>query len=279
LNAKHVVQTCILSKRYEHLWKHIPTLILQASTFPTLKQFSKFVFKILILHDTSTALLALDLHRPGSIEAYLLQKILKYVCSHNTLELGISVCADSALIFSYVSSCQFLTSLKLSVYPKGRYDNEKTVFPKSLNLSVLTNLVLMSFAFSSDGNDYAEPFSAFGRLNSLVIRECTVKDARILNILSETLVNFAMHNKSSAFAKIELSAPSLCTFTFTGIPYQKICGSGFSSVKRVNITADPHLHWGDPPTVLLSWLQGLVNVNSLTFSSTTLQVHWHVPRL
>ncbi|RHN61703.1 putative F-box domain, leucine-rich repeat domain, L domain-containing protein [Medicago truncatula] len=185
LNAKHVVQTCILSKRYEHLWKHIPTLILQASTFATLKQFSKFVSKILTLRDTSTALLALDLHRPG-----------------------ISVCADSALIFPHVSSCQFLTSLKLLVYHRGLYyNNQKTVFPKALNLPVLTNLDLTSFAFSSDGNDYAEPFSAFGRLNSLAVRDCTVKDARILNISSETLVNLDTHSKSSDFAKIELSTP------------------------------------------------------------------------
>lgn len=280
LNAKHVVQTCILSKRYEHLWKHIPTLILQASTFPTLKQFSKFVSKILTLRDTSTALLALDLHRPGLIEPYLLKKILKYVRSYNTLELGISVCADSALIFPHVSSCQFLTSLKLLVYHRGRYyNNQKTVFPKALNLPVLTNLDLTSFAFSSDGNDYAEPFSAFGRLNSLAIHDCTVKDARILNISSETLVNLDTHSKSSDFAKIELSTPSLCTLTFTGSPDQQICGSGLSSVKHVNIAADIHFHWEEPPMVLLSWLQGLANAKSLTFSSTTLQVHWHVPRL
>ncbi|AES88465.1 hypothetical protein MTR_4g055460 [Medicago truncatula] len=81
-----------------------------------------------------------------------------------------------------------------------------------------------------------------------------------------------MHNDSSDFAKIELSGPSLCTFTFTGIPDQKICGSGLSSVKHVNIAANIHLHWDEPPMVLLIWLLGLANVKSLTFSSNTLQI-------
>ncbi|RHN81476.1 putative F-box domain, leucine-rich repeat domain, L domain-containing protein [Medicago truncatula] len=228
LNSKHTVQTCILSKRWKLMWKRIPTLILDSSNFPTVKHFSIFVSKILTLRDTSTALHALDLHRHGSIEPQLLKKVLDCVYSHNThlQQLGISLHGETCLILRGISSCCALTSLKLSLYSRGSYNFDTTLFPKSLNLPALTSLDLTNFAFCGDENGRAEPFLTFTRLNSLVISSCTVKDAQILRISSETLVNLAMHNISSSFTKIELSAPSLCAFTINGSLDQKICGSG-----------------------------------------------------
>jgi hypothetical protein len=109
-------------------------------------------------------------------------------------------------------------------------------------------------------------------LNSLVISSCEVKDAQILNISSETLVNLALHDNLLDFAKIELSAPSLCTFTFTGGLLQKIYGSSLSSIKQVDIDAQEVLYSEDSAMVLLSLLQDLANVESLAVTSTTLQV-------
>jgi hypothetical protein len=281
LNTKHVVRTCVLSTRWKHLWKRTPALTLYASRFSISKQFPIIVSKILTLRDTSTALHALDLDCGGVIEPPLLRKILNYICSHTThlQELGISVTGDTDLVMSCVSSCRALTSLKLSLYPRGRYNSTKTLFPNFLNLPALTSLDLTSFTFCGGENGCAEPFLAFTRLNSLVIDRCTVKDGQTLNISSETLVNLAMHHNSPDFDKIELYSPSLCTFTFTGSPYQQICGGGLSSVKQVNIDAKHFLTWEKLSMVLLSWLTDFTNVKSLTVSSITLQVHWHVLRL
>ncbi|XP_045826043.1 F-box/LRR-repeat protein At4g14103-like isoform X1 [Trifolium pratense] len=283
LNTKHVVRTCVLSKRWKHLWKRIPTLILHASRFSTVKQFSVYVSKILTLRDSSSSLNVLDLDRHGDIEPLLLKKILNYVCSHSSHleELGISVNGDSSLIMSCVSSCRALTSLMLSVYPRGGIfgSNYETLFPKSLNLPALTSLDLTNFVFCGDENGCAEPFSAFTKLNSLVLSSCTGRDAQVLNISSETLVNLALHYNSSEFPKIELSAPSLCTFTFTGTPRQKICGSGLSSVKQVNISADIISRCDAAPMILLSWLLDLANVKSLTVTSTALWMLSLVPDL
>ncbi|CAJ2678323.1 unnamed protein product [Trifolium pratense] len=255
LNTKHVVRTCVLSKRWKHLWKRIPTLILHASRFSTVKQFSVFVSKILTLRDSSSSLNVLDLDPHGDIEPLLLKKILNYVCSHSSHleELGISVNGDSSLIMSCVSSCRALTSLMLSVYPRGGIfgSNYETLFPKSLNLPALTSLDLTNFVFCGS----------------------------VLNISSETLVNLALHYNSSEFPKIELSAPSLCTFTFTGTPRQKICGSGLSSVKQVNISADIISRCDAAPMILLSWLLDLANVKSLTVTSTALWMLSLVPDL
>jgi len=296
LNSKHAVQTCVLSTRWKHLWKRIPTLILHSSNFSTVKKFAIFVSNILTLRDSSTSLHALNLDRRGDIEPQLLKKILNYICcSHNTHlhELGISLCRGSDLILNCVSSCHALTSLKLSLSPSSSrryFTSEERLFPKSLNLPLLTNLDLTNLVFCGGESGCADPFLAFPKLNSLVIRCCKIKYAQILNISSETLVNLAIHyplekeklsyhDTSSKFAKIELSTPSLCTFTFIGSLIQKICGSGLSSVKQVNID-DSHQFYASAGNglILLSWLLDFANVESFRVTSTTLQVNCHVFR-
>jgi len=279
LDTKHAVQSCVLSTRWRHLWKSIPTLTLYASSFSTPKRFAIFVSKVLTLRDSSVALQALDIDRRGNIDPQLLKKVVNYVCSNNTHIQGlrITACSNNSLILSCVSSCRALTSLKLDIYPRRNIDgNFGTLFPKYLNLPALTSLDLTNFAFCGGENGCAEPFSAFTKLNSLVIFGFKVKDAQILKISSETLVDLAMYHNSSDFSQIELDTPSLCTFTITGIPNQKICGSGLSSVKQVNIDAKMHSNFEKSPMVLLSWLLDLANVKSLTVSSITLQVPRHV---
>lgn len=279
LNAKEAVRTCILSNRWKNVWKCVPTLVLHSSDFSTFKNFTKFVSKILSHRDGTIALQELDFERVGSIEPHLLKRIVNYAFSHNVQRLGISVKGDICHILPCVSSCRILTSLKLSVSPKGRHNYGRTLFPKSLDLPALTSLHLGNFVFCASDKGRTEPFSGFNKLNSLVIDNCTVKDAQILCILSETLVYLTMRNHSSDVYKIELSAPSLSTFAFTGTPYQKLCGSNLSSVKQVNIDAEMLSNYTEPPLVLLSWLLELANIKSLTVSASTLQVLSLIPDL
>jgi hypothetical protein len=89
-----------------------------------------------------------------------------------------------------------------------------------------------------------------------------------------------MLNNSSDFDKIVLSLPpSLSAFTFTGVHVLKICGNGLSSVKQVTIIAHDYEASVKYPSILLSWLQGLANVESLKVTSTTLQLPCHVFKL
>jgi len=277
LDAKYAVQTCVLSTRWKYLWKSIPTLILQSERFYTVKQFAKFASKMLTLRlrKKSAALDALHLDCRGGIEPRILKRIFNYVSSHNThlQKLEISGYGETSLIMRCISSCQALTSLKL-----GCIKFPRPFFPKSLNLPALTSLNLKAFIFCGGDDNCAEPFSAFTKLNSLVIDTCAVRDAKILRVSSETLLNLAMHDNSYSFDKIQLFTPSLSTFTHTGHLDQRICGSGLSSVTQVNIAAEMHSQWEQPAMLLLSWLQDLANVKSLTVSSTTLQVLCHVFR-
>jgi hypothetical protein len=167
----------------------------------------------------------------------------------------------------------------LSLYNRGCDNYTKTLFPKSLNLPLLTSLDLTNLTFCGDENGCAEPFSAFTKLNSLVIHRCKVKDTQILSISSETLLKLNLVIRNCA--KVELSTPSLSTFTFPrGLDLdQKICGSGLSSVKHVNINAANYAASAKHALVLLSWLQDLTNVKSLTVTSITLQVPCDVFKL
>ncbi|RZC06698.1 F-box/FBD/LRR-repeat protein isoform C [Glycine soja] len=279
LNAKHAVRTCVLSTRWKDLWKRLPTLILHSSDFWTFKGFTKFVSRLLSLRDASLALLKLDFERHGCIEPQLLKRIVKYAVSHNVRQLGISVKCDIRDVPQCVFSCQTLTSLKLSVCPRG-YIYGSTLFPKSLNLTALTTLHLQHFTFckgDDDDDDMAEPFYACRRLCDLTIDYCTVKDARILCISSATLVSLTMRSDQSGdFYKIVLSTPNLCAFAFTGAPYQQLLGSNLSSLERVSIDAEIWSTSLESPLILLSWLLELANVKSLTVSASTLQVYIHL---
>ncbi|KAJ1424744.1 Leucine-rich repeat domain superfamily [Sesbania bispinosa] len=280
LKAKYAVRTCILSTRWKDLWKHLPTILLHSSDFSSFKSFTKFVSRLLSLRDNSVALQGLDFERRGCIEPHLLKRIVNYAVSHNVQRLGMSIHCDIHCIPPSFFSCQTLTSLKLAVYPK-KDSMVKTLFPKTLNLPALTSLHLQSFAFSASDNDRAEPFSAFARLNSLLIHYCTLVNAQILCISSTTLVNFTIHNDSKDFYEIELSTPSLRTFAFTGTPYQQISGSNLSSLEHVNIDAEmwSKLKSNETPLILLCWLLELANTKSLTVTASTLQVLFLLPDL
>jgi len=265
LNAKHAVQTYVLSTRWKNLWKLLPTLRFDSIDFRLYKNFTKFVSRVLSLRSSSITLQALEFKREwGRLEPHLLKRIVNYTISHNVQRLGLWFYTVLAHIPPTMFSCHTLTHLKLATYPNGGHE---TLFPKSFNLPALTSLQLESFGFCVGDNDRAEPFSTFNKLNSLIITNCTLSGAGTLCISSATLMNLAMYTHFRRLDSIDLCTPSLCTFAFVGSP-QKLSGSDVSSLKHVDIAVNKV----DPPLLLLSWLQELPNIKSLTVSSTTLQV-------
>ncbi|XP_057425344.1 F-box/LRR-repeat protein At4g14103-like [Lotus japonicus] len=264
VNAKYAVQTCTLSTRWKDLWKRLPSLILHSSDFSTFKGFTKFVSTILTLRDGSIALHGLDLKRLGRIQPCLFKRIIKYVISHNVQQLGLCVNCDIEHFPTDVFSCETLTYLKLSVH----FREVKTLLLQSFNLPALTTLHLEHFTICANGNDLAEPFSTFIRLNSLIIHDCSIIGSHILCISSTTLCNLTVHNDPVDVYKIELSSPCLRTFTFTGTVCETLSGRNLSSIEHVNLD----ILRASKPDAVLNWLEELTNIKSLTISISTLKV-------
>jgi hypothetical protein len=275
LNAKHAVQTCVLSPRYKNLWKRIPVLILDSSEsdFRTLKIFTEFVSNVLSFRDSSISLQTLNFKRKhGRVEPRIIKNVVDYALSHNIQQLGLCFNGNTVQTLPTSFSSQTLTHLNLSIYPSGGYNAE---FPKSsFDLPALTNLQLENFIFNIGDDDRAEPFSIFNRLNSLRICNCAMLHGKTLCISSATLVNLTINSPFLNYYKIDLCTPSLCTFLFAGIPFQKLSGSNVSSLKHVDILVEVKLkqYHEKSPLLLYKWLRVFANIKSLTVSATTLQV-------
>ncbi|KAI5410674.1 hypothetical protein KIW84_055986 [Lathyrus oleraceus] len=81
--------------------------------------------------------------------------------------------------------------------------------------------------------------------------------------------------------KFELSTPNLQSFDFTDNPVQKLSESrnNLSSIKHVNIDVQIRLSLENYPLILLNWLTELALIESLTVSSSTLEILYLVPDL
>ncbi|XP_045822817.1 putative F-box/FBD/LRR-repeat protein At1g78760 [Trifolium pratense] len=281
-DTKRAVQTCILSKRWKNIWKHLHSLTLNSSRFSNYKNFTKFVSRILSLRQASTSLHSLDFQHHGIMESRLLKRIVKYAVSHNVQRLRIHINCHFHHFPTGVFSCHTLTSLDL--YVGHPTTDEQLLFPNSLDLPALTSLSLNSFTFCVGDDGRVDPFSTLSSLNSLIIRRCKVRDANAHNlcISSATLVNLTIETGPYDYCKVELSTPILCTFDFVctgGVP--ALCGSNnnLSSVKHVNINVKSFANCTEVSLALLSWLVELANIKSLIITSSTLKVLSWLPEL
>ena len=272
VKCKTAVQTCILSRRWKDLWKQLPSLVFHSHDFRTVKIYNKFVPKVLSLRDGSLALHTLDFQRYGLTEPRLLERVLSYAISHDVQQLGISVECDIAQLPSCIFSCQTLTSLKLYVYAR-RLPEGRTALPKSLNFPALKSLHLRHFLFHASDSDRAEPFSRCNSLDNLVVESCSLRDAKVLCISSATLSSLALNPGYYDSYDIVLSTPNLRCFAFKGSPLHHLSGSSLSSVEQVDIDAEIlSRDYSKSPSILLDWLIGLTNVQSLKVCTNMLQV-------
>ncbi|XP_045824242.1 F-box/FBD/LRR-repeat protein At5g53840-like [Trifolium pratense] len=290
LNTKEAVQTCILSKRWINLWKKLSTLTLSTSDFKTNENLEKFASQLLSLRDHSTALSDLRLCANHLAIASPFQKTIEYAVSHNVKHLLVNLAAIEHFPSCFFS-CLTLTTLNLSAYNIFFNFGRTIIFPDFFNLPELTTLSLKYFTFCGTNDGCVEPFSAFNKLNTLIIDRCEVFGAKkYLRISSAKLVNLTIHMygcDSKKYSKtsfgIELYyAPSLHAFAFTGGEcIQELSGSEsvLSSIKHLNIHLPYCWNLRENSLILLNWLVQLANIESLIISSKTLKVLSYYPDL
>ncbi|XP_058736321.1 FBD-associated F-box protein At4g13985-like isoform X2 [Vicia villosa] len=286
LNVKQVVQTSVLSTRWHHLWKYLPTLTLGSSHFDNFDSFIRFVINFFYFlcrdGDPSISLHKLGFlyedglppfrhrhHVEDGVSPDLLNSMLNYAVSRNVKELQICMRSDIQLFPSCLSSCHSLTSLDFFVPQRNpKNPNGTVLFPNSLNLPSLTHLHIGRVAFHGG----VDLFSGFPRLNRMMITHFKILGEQNLCISSTTLVVLAMKNIFPHHWKIQLSTPNLSTLVFIGTPPSQImCASRLSSLKHVQIYPEK-MNYVKAPSLLLSLLHQLADIQWLTLSSNTLQV-------
>ncbi|XP_058736355.1 putative F-box/LRR-repeat protein At4g15060 isoform X1 [Vicia villosa] len=286
LNAKQVVQTSVLSTRWHHLWKYLPTLSLVSSHFDNFDDFIRFVINFFFFlfrdGDFSISLHKLDFryrdgltpfrfrhHAGDGVSPDLLNSMLTYAVSRSVKELKICMRSDIQLFPSCISSCHSLTHLNFFVPQRNpKNPNGKVLFPNSLNLPSLIHLHIGRVAFHGG----VDIFSGFPRLNRMMITHFEILGEQNLCISSTSLVVLAMEIFFPHHWKIQLSTPNLSTFSFIGTPSQIMCASRLSSLKYVQIYPEK-MNYVKAPSLLLSLLHELAaDIQSLKLCSNTLQV-------
>jgi len=271
--TKYAVQTCVLSKRWNHLCKRL--INLTYSPVPNLpkkvgvERFKKFATWVLSTRDHSCSLHNLGLHRCWT-EPELLDKIIQYALSCNVQQLILDVYSGFRPDFESLPlmfCSQSLTSLELCI----SWNYAPIVFPKSLHLSVLKDLHLQCVRFTASDNDSAEPFSNCHLLNTLVIRFCSLHDdAQVLCISNSALSSFTIYETQTY--QILLYTPNLTSFTIRGsASLQLFSTCNLSFLEEVNIDVSWDGNWTEKSSMMSSnivrWLQVLANVKKLTFTS------------
>ncbi|KAL2334654.1 hypothetical protein Fmac_015867 [Flemingia macrophylla] len=278
MDTKHAIQTCVLSKRWEHLWKCLTNLVFDSSQFNKVSEFNKFVSRVLSGRDGSYPMLDVEFKRlnheyrhSGCVEYKLLNRLMKYASVHNVRRFSVLInfrCKPNFVFCPYIFSCQSLTFLKLSI---GSYGSSVLTLPKSLKMSALKSLQLERFTFiaSGSGNDYAEPFSGCNMLNSLILEGCSLhEDAKFLSICNSNLSSLTIDGGYDGGAyKIVLSTPNLSSFAVMGHNNHLFSSEyNLSFLQEVSIETDGFTTLEEEDLHIISWLPMLSNIKTMTFS-------------
>ncbi|KAL2998878.1 hypothetical protein AAZX31_09G127600, partial [Glycine max] len=268
MDTREAVQTCVLSKRWNNLWKRLSTLLFNTSKFESVFKINKFLCRFLSDRDDSISLLNVDLdvgppielelylsgvlYRPP-IELELLHRIMEYAVSHNcqrfTINTGIGFKFEVVTVIFF---CPSLTNLRLSCgTPLGR----TCKLPKSLQLPVLETLHLHSVFFTASDNGCAEPFSKCFLLNTLVLKRCVLDEhAEVICISNSNLSCLVLDNTLKGAGTIVLSTPKLRLLT----------------IQDYALYINAFSHYEDS-SVCPSWLQLVTNVKELILSAKTIR--------
>ncbi|CAL5186350.1 unnamed protein product [Lathyrus oleraceus] len=291
IDVKLSVQTCVLAKRWKDLWKSLANLNLLYFSSDNSHIFNKFVSRILSGRDDSVSLHSLNYVHVDVVDPpkATLFEAMQYAASHNVKQLRVVFCTWSPTGYPDLSPpveslewppslfyCRTLTFLELDLRHPFLSDNiGKRMFPKSLNLPVLKTLFLLNLTFATNENGYAEPFSSFNMLTTLLIRGCYLQDdAQALwisnsNVTRLTAGGSRMIEQADNY-KYLFFTPKLISLTITDRPnFLAPCAENLPFLTELKID---YVFFSKTyeDFVLKSWLSLLANVSIITLGFDTL---------
>ncbi|KAF9589176.1 hypothetical protein IFM89_019492 [Coptis chinensis] len=302
LEMRYVLQTCILSKRWNSLWTTLSFLTFERHTYgktlplKTEDEFMDYVHKVLLTRDVFTCIhtLRLSYFHVGD-DAWL-----DIVVRRNIQELDLFIefgYMEFELPYSLVN-CKTLVVLKLEILLEQPDDEEEpTVFvelPESVNLPSLKKLVIRTFCF------HGEEFMPKVLLNCpvlecLSIRNCGLHESDRLVVcgtqLKELEINgvFACEDNHycEKICKIVVSAPLLKSFKCSGYIGNEYLLEDLSSLDKAEADMEVRRSyfddWEENVVIpfgrkkrlgmnMVKFLDGISNAKSLTLSAWVIEV-------
>ncbi|CAN1176068.1 Putative F-box/LRR-repeat protein At3g18150 [Linum perenne] len=285
VDTKIVVQTSVLSRSWRYVWKHVPALNLEVSSFDhSHKRFNTFVDKVLSLRYPTNVdeISYYNSEQNGKVlkEADggpLVVRLVEYAVSHETQRLDLNLSAGFRERDSYkfpqsyrsIPSCS-LRTLKLAHFViDDRF--------KSFGFQLLTTLELKNCRFESNSKLF-DPFSGFPCLQSLSIDNGDIIRTERLRIAGVQLHSLELECVNLHRSEIEIYAPKLKSFILVHCGnYPPLSSLVFPSLDHADIDYDARAcdeYYESTTTkensVLM--LQAFRDVKSLALGSNAIEV-------
>ncbi|KAJ4796984.1 hypothetical protein LUZ62_048230 [Rhynchospora pubera] len=243
LKARAAVQTCILSKRWMHLWEFLPDLDFDLREFNNgdpeqdQQRFSCFVTTMLerrkthILHKFRLSSGNLCKNQHG----LSIRKWVAYAIQHQVrmLELAVCLCDADTVLTDYVFACDSIEELHLHLsqcHPGGcLFGTEKINLPRvrklQLNSQCITHADFISYLISGCPlleelwlESFDLPFDS--TISSQKLKHLTLKNCRFiteLTIIAPNLVSFCFFGSIIGLQRLINQCGSLLSLTISAV--------------------------------------------------------------
>lgn len=217
LDAKSAVQTCVLSKRWRHVWTSLPVLNFLDSSFDDFLHFQCFVDHFLSRRDASSNISVLNFactdHELDDGHTHIVDSIIDHVTLTPPITIqGLYIVAECIVgKLPQLSICQSLTTLKLA-----HISTETTTF----DFLSLTHLHLFDCRFECGLEELLDPFRDCLNLKHLYLHRCQYYGGfQRFKIFAPklTLLSIALMRVDEMFdsdCTIQLFTPKLQSFTY-----------------------------------------------------------------
>ncbi|CAN1266862.1 Putative F-box protein At5g38390 [Linum perenne] len=203
LDTKSLVQTCILSRRWRCVWKHVDVLTFSKSSFRDDLKFEQHVDRVLALRSDCSGVsrVAVDfwVGIDRRMETDLFDRIMRYAASHGVRELFIDTPHGCKLdaVGSMFACYQTLKALELQC---SCIDETGVGLWSCLQL--LESLTLTNCFIRFD-----DAFANLPRLEALKLTRCFHTEATVLKVTGSKLHNLEI--ALPGFDSLEIIAPRL----------------------------------------------------------------------